>query len=295
MASTQEIRRRIKSVKNTRQITKAMEMVAASKMKRAQESTLQSRAYSQEALNLLKNLAGCTKGEVIHPLLEERDTKKILAIVISSDKGMCGGYNSQIVRVAHVFAKENEDREIDWITIGKRGERAVKKLKGNIVATFNNFPTHPESQDIAPISRISLDGFSQKSYGRVVIIFTNFISTLKQTAVTQVLLPMSLLRATELLEEEVKDEKNDYEYTYEPDREKVLDYVLPRLSETQIFHSVLEAIASEQSARMMAMKSASDNANDLIDDLTLTYNSMRQASITQELAEVSAGSEAIQK
>lgn len=292
MASTQEIRRRIKSVKNTRQITKAMEMVAASKMRRAQESTLQSRAYAHEALKLLRNLSKNNTDESIHPLLGNREIKTILAIVVSSDKGMCGGYNSQVLKTALVFAKQNEDKQVDWITIGKRGEQILKKTKANIIATFNNFPTYPKNADITPISKISLDGFCSNLYDEVVIIYTNFVSTLKQSPQEKVLLPMSLIRATELLEEVVGDEKN-YEYIYEPQVEQVLNYILPRLSEMQIFHAVLEAVASEQSARMMAMKSASDNAGELIDDLTLTYNSMRQASITQELAEVSAGSEAI--
>lgn len=290
MASTQEIRRRIKSVKNTRQITKAMEMVAASKMRRAQQSTLQSRAYALEALKLLKNLSGKADTEV-HPLLCEREIKSILAIVISSDKGMCGGYNSQVLKTTMNFIKENDARNIEWVTIGKRSEHTLRKLDQNIVAAFNNFPTYPQNYDISPIGKIALDGFSENKYDQVVIIFTNFISTLKQETVVKTLLPMSLIRATELLEETVGDNGSDYEY--EPDQSGVLDYVLPRLSQTQIFHALLEAIASEQSARMMAMKNASDNAGELIDDLTLTYNSMRQASITQELAEVSAGSAAI--
>lgn len=290
MASTQEIRRRIKSIKNTRQITKAMEMVAASKMKRAQDSTVQSRAYAQEALKLLKNLSQKTE-EAIHPLLQEREIKKILVVMVSSDKGMCGGYNGQVIRTATNFIKENEGKSIDWVTIGKRGEQMLRKLDQNIVASFSNFPTYPSSSDISPISKVGLDGFCNDTYDQVVVIFTNFVSTLKQVPQAKTLLPMSVIKATQMLEEQVKDDGSYCEF--EPDQGEVLDYVLPRLSEMQIFHAVLEAIASEQSARMMAMKSASDNAGDMIDDLTLTYNSMRQASITQELAEVSAGSEAI--
>ncbi len=290
MASTQEIRRRIKSVKNTRQITKAMEMVAASKMRRAQDSTIKSRAYAHEALKLLKNLAG-KADETIHPLLSSREIKSILAIVVSSDKGMCGGYNSQILKKTIHFIGENKDKKINWVAIGKRSEHILKKLDQSIVASFSNFPTYPQNSDISPISKIGIDGFQTDKYDQVVIIFTKFISTLKQEPVAKILLPMSLIRATELLEETV--DKNGANYEYEPDQNIVLNYVLPRLSETQIFHAILEAIASEQSARMMAMKNASDNAGELIDDLTLTYNSMRQASITQELAEVSAGSAAI--
>lgn len=290
MASTQEIRRRIKSVKNTRQITKAMEMVAASKMRRAQQSTLQSRAYAHEALKLLKNLAQKSE-ESIHPLLEERAIKKILAIIITSDKGMCGGFNSQVLKTAFNFIEENKDKSLEWITVGKQSTKTLRKIDQSIVASFDNFPTYPESSDISPISKLGLDGFISSDYDQVVVIYTDFVSTLKQVPQVKTLLPMSLIRATELLEEVVENSSPEYEY--EPGQIDVLDYVLPRLSEMQIFHAVLESIASEQSARMMAMKSASDNAADLIDDLTLTYNSMRQASITQELAEVSAGSEAI--
>jgi F-type H+-transporting ATPase subunit gamma len=294
MGSTQEIRRRIKSVKSTKQITKAMEMVAASKMRRAQESCIQTRPYSHQALLLLKNIADKSV-EKIHPLLFEREVKKTLAIVITSDKGLCGGYNSQVLKSALSFLSENSHKKIELITIGKQGEQFLRKLPNKIIATYTEFPTYPTSLDVAPIAKMAIEGFATEIYDEVILVYTNFESTLRQIPQVKTLLPMSLLKAKELLEETVKNEPVNYEYIYEPEPEKVLEYVLPRLTEMQIFHAILDAIASEQSARMMAMKSASDNATELIDDLTLTYNSLRQASITQEIAEVSTGAEVLNK
>lgn len=290
MPNTQELRRRIKSIKNTRQITKAMEMVAASKMRRAQETTLASRSYARQTLELLKKLSEGNEGN-IHPLLDRRGIKSVLAIVITSDKGLCGGYNSQLLKVTLDFLEDNKDNNIEIVAVGKRGEQFLKRLGVKMVAVFSDFPTYPEIKDVSPISFMALNCYAEKKYDQVAIVYTEFSSMLKQEAQVKTLLPISLMGAKEILEEEIKDNKS--EYIFEPDEKKVLDYVLPKLSEIQIYHAVLESIASEQSARMMAMKNASDNAGELIDDLTLTYNSIRQASITQELAEVSGGSEAV--
>lgn len=294
MPNTQGLRRRIKSISNTRQITKAMEMVAASKMRRAQEATLKTRAYAHQALALLTNLSGRVNKE-LHPLLDERDVKSILAIIVTSDKGLCGGYNGQVLRTAGQFLRENEGKNIDIITIGKRGQNFLKRFPVNIVATFNDFPTYPTSLDANPIAKLAIEGFMKGQYDQVVLVFTEFVSTLRQVPTAKPILPLSLIKISELLEETIEEQSYTYEYVYEPGTEKVLEYILPRLTEAQVFHTILESIASEHSARMMAMRSATDNASELIDDLTLTYNSMRQASITQELAEVNAGTEALKE
>jgi F-type H+-transporting ATPase subunit gamma len=293
MASTQELRRRIKSIGNTKQITKAMEMVAASKMRRAQEATLQTRAYAQQALSLLRNLASKNLPD-IHPLLAKPQSERVLAVVITSDKGLCGGYNAQVLRKSLQFLKNKDGKKVELIVIGKQGERALRKSGLNIIASFTDFPPFPDSLDIAPIAKIAIDGFTLKEYEEVSIIYTNFISTIKQETAIKPVLPLTMAGIEDILEENELVDKN-FEYVYEPGKYLVLEYILPRLTEMQFFHAVLESIASEQSARMMAMKSASDNANELIDDLKLTFNSLRQASITQELAEVSSGTEALKK
>lgn len=282
MSSTKEIRNRIRAIRNTAKITGAMEMVAASKMKRAQVATLQNRPYSQSIYEVVLNLS--REPKIIHPLLsakKEKANKKLL-IVITSDKGLCGSFNAAVLRKAQTYFKENPS--CDVVTLGKKGQNYLKRVGKNIVATFTNFPIHPHILDIRPIIKIVTESFLKDGYDEVAVCYTDFLATLKQVPTIKTLLPLD--------GEHLKDNEQvarEITIKFEPSPKEIIEYLIPRILEVQFFQMLLESIASEQSARMVAMKNATEAAADLIDDLNLTYNSIRQANITQELAEISAG------
>lgn len=288
MSSLQLIHRRIKSIRNTRQITKAMELVAASKMRRAQAETLQSRAYSSESLIMIRTLSDKID-QSIHPLLAHRRIDHILLIVVTSDRGLAGAYNSILIRQIVKYLLENSGKKFSLVTIGKKGRDVLARLAGeangiNIVASYTNFPPHPIWSDITPIAKMAIDGFSSSQYDSVQIAYTHFHSTVKQEPKIDQLLPLS-----NSINNQQPTAKNHFDYQFEPTPDMIFDFILPRTIEVQIYQRVLEAIASEHSARMVAMKNASDNASEIIDDLRLTYNSVRQAKITQDLMEISQG------
>lgn len=285
--SLQQIRRRIKSIGSTAQITKAMELVAAAKMRKAQEQNDRSRPYSQHGREIIELLTAKVDRK-FHPLLAQRPIHKIILIVVTSDKGLAGSYNTLVVREVSRFINENKDRQIDIVTVGKKGERALLSLGKRPIATFADLPTHPTFADITPIAKIGLDGFIKGDYDQVVIAYTHFVSTIRQEIKLATLLPISATSS-----EVQSGSQAPIEYKFEPSQDKVLDYILPRMIETNFYQFLLEAIASEHSARMVAMKNATDNAQELIDDLRLTYNSVRQAKITQELTEIATATEAI--
>jgi len=278
MPNTKEIRIRIKAIGSTAKITKAMEMVAASKMKKSQDAALKNRAYATASYDVLCNLMQDEK--ITHPLLLaiKKQERKLL-VVVSSDKGLCGAYNTAVIRKALEYLKENP--ESDLIAIGKKGQKLLTALNKNIIGAYTDFPIFAMERDVAPIvSRIRED-YKLAKYQEVSVCFTEFQSTLKQTPKLQQLMPFQP-------EEGETCQIDRINFKFEPAAKEVVDYVVPRIIETQFYQMVLEAIASEQSARMMAMKNATDSAEDLIEDLELTYNSIRQGSITQELAEISA-------
>lgn len=293
MGNTQQIRRRIKSITNTRQITKAMELVAAAKMRKAQELTLKSRNYSNSGEEILRLLKKASKNKKRHPLLVKRNNpKKILLIVISSDKGLAGSYNSFVLRKASKFISE-QTLPTDVLTIGKKAQDFFSKTKIQIVATFTGLPPYPQSTDIKPIIEIAINDFLKKKTDKIVIAYTKFHSTIKQEAVLEDFLPISDIDGEGDKESIIESSKETEEYQFEPTEPEVLSAIVPRLVEIALYQKLLESIASEHSARMVAMKSASDNAKDIISDLQLTYNSIRQASITQELSEITAGANAL--
>jgi F-type H+-transporting ATPase subunit gamma len=288
MPSTIALRRKIKSVKNTRQITKAMQMVAASKMRRAQEAVIGTRAYAELGAEIMHRLQQRLANESTdaHPLFAERPVKRIVLLVITSDKGLAGSYNANVIKEALTFISTHKEQKIQVITIGKKGEEALKRLGVPIEASFTEFPTHPTSNDVTSIARLTIDSFVENQSDQVVVIFTRFFSTIKQVAEARQILP---LRKAET---ETTDTEAANDYRFEPSPSAVLHYVVSRLVEVQLLQTVLESNASEHSSRMLAMKNATDNANELVGDLTLTLNSVRQASITQEIAEISAGANA---
>jgi F-type H+-transporting ATPase subunit gamma len=287
MPSTQALKTRIRSVKNTKQITKAMQLVAASKMRRAQEADKASAPYTRAATELLTYLAsqGVTDR---HPLFEVRQVRARLLIVIAADKGLAGAYNSNIIKsyVSELRADDAANIRNETIAVGRRASQFVTRLKDTrIVGAYEDFADKPDGHELRAILDTAIEKFSSGEVDAVDIIFTEFVSSLTQTATIQRLLPAGF----DVVEvsESVRDAK------YEPTLEAVLETVVYRLLGAQLFQSLLDAKASEHSMRMVAMKNATDNASDLIEDLTLAMNKARQGAITQELAEISGGVEAL--
>jgi F-type H+-transporting ATPase subunit gamma len=285
MAQIQAIKRRIKSVGSTAQITKAMELVSASKMRRAIESMFQARPYAAAGSEVLSQLTAVNTG-VEHALLNKRPIRKELIIAIASDRGLAGAYNSNISRMVLEQINHNREENIQTsvITVGQKLSQFIARIVDvELLGAYAHWSTEPTSTDIRPINQTAIHGYSQSQFDSVVLVYTDFISMLKQNTVVRPLLPLTIPE---------NHNNASAETIFEPSTDEVLKAILPRLIEAQIFQAILEATASEHAARMMAMKNASDNAESLIDDLTLTYNGVRQASITQELAEITSGAEA---
>lgn len=287
MASTQQLRRRITSVKNTKQITKAMEMVAASKLRRAQEFAQTSRDFSKIANQLLSRIRRMTDVDK-HPLFTKRTLKSRLLIVTASDRGLAGGYNSLVLKK---FAEEllNDDRagiKNEVITVGKEATKFCAKLSDiELVAAYHDFTDNPTAEDLRPILITAMDDFLNKKVDAVDIVYTDFISSINQVPRVARLLPAAF--------DDVPVPESLSDAVFEPSPTRVLSEITERFVEVTLMQYMLESAASEHSSRMMAMKTATDNASDLIEDLTLAMNSARQASITQELAEITGGAEAI--
>ena len=287
MAGTKEIRTKIKSVQNTRKITKAMEMVAASKMRKAQERMRSARPYADKIRNVAAHISHANP-EYRHPFLVARDTvKRVGIIVVTTDKGLCGALNTNILRMALNQYKQwqSEGEEIDVCCIGGKGMGFMQRLGANIISQAIALGDRPKLEDLIGAVKIMLDGYSTDKFDRVLIFYTRFINTMKQEPVMEQLLPLS--------GERIGTPEGNWDYIYEPEARGVLDQVLTRYIEAVVFQGVAENMASEQSARMVAMKSASDNAATLIDELTLVYNKSRQAAITKELSEIVGGAAAV--
>lgn len=287
MASTQQLRRRITSVKNTKQITKAMEMVAASKLRRAQEAATSSREFAKIANELLTRIRRLTD-VTTHPLFLRRKIKNRLIIVVASDSGLAGGYNASVLKQFAKELKADEQNGVTHqvITIGKRATNFTAKLHGvEVIGAYHDFVASPTAEDIRPILINAVDGFKKGAYDAVDIVYTDFISSVNQQPSTARLIPVAF--------EDVDMSTHLQDAPFEPSPKEVLEQVTERFVEVTMMQYMLESAASEHSSRMMAMKSATDNANDIVDDLTLALNTARQAAITQELAEITGGAEAI--
>jgi len=318
MASGKEIRRRIKSIKNTGKITRAMEMVAAAKMRKAVSQVLAIRPYAHSAWSVLTNLARAFK-EYKHGLLAVREVKSILLIAVASNRGLCGSFNSQVakklkeeienpekLKINRIGNKKieskipNDQLNIDLITVGKKAEQMVKRIKKDIIATFYDLDYMPTIEDIRPLVKIILEEYLQKKYDKIVIVYTDYISTITQQVKIRQLLPISKIDIEkQIAEMDVIAKKYGIkepivEYKVEPSPQEVLEYILPRLIEMQVYHAILESNASKESAQMVAMKNATEAALEMADDLTFAYNQIRQMKITQEIAEISAGRAALE-
>lgn len=348
MASGKEIRRRIKSVKNTGKITRAMEMVAASKMRRAMAAVLAVRPYAHAARGVLANLTRAFEGYE-SGFLEIREVKNILAIIVTSNRGLCGSFNSQLIKKIKeqmenpeklkinragnkkIEARiKNNELRIDFITIGKKGENAVRRMGrparnathasasshsvarphdlhsvsgaagGEIIASFPDLTYLPSIEDIRPLAKIIIGEYLAKKYDKVVIFYTDYVSAIFQHPKVRQLLPISRMdiekqiAEMDILAKDYGLDEKKADYKVEPNPREVLEYIFPRLIEMQIYHAVAESNASKESARMMAMRNATEAAEDMSDDLAFAYNQIRQMKITQEIAEISAGRAALE-
>ena len=287
MPGSKEIRTKIKSVQNTRKITKAMEMVAASKMRKAQQRMRAARPYAEKIRNVAAHMSHANP-EYRHPFLVERDSvAKVGIIVVTSDKGLCGGLNTNVLRMALARMREweSEGEQFEVCAIGNKGFGFMQRLKANVVSHVIGLGDTPRMDMLIGAVKVMLNGYTEDRFDRLMIFYTRFVNTMKQEPVMEQLLPLSgeTLGAPEGL----------WDYIYEPDAKVVIDQVLNRYIESLIYQSVSENIASEQSARMVAMKAASDNAGSVIDELQLIYNKSRQAAITKELSEIVGGAAAV--
>jgi F-type H+-transporting ATPase subunit gamma len=299
MPPLREVRNRIKSVKNISQITRALEAVSASRVRRAQARALASRAFSEKAWEILINVQNASKGAAAHPLLLERpEVKNILVVLITSDRGLAGAYNTNILRVVDRFT-ERMNRQTSFVTIGRKGRDTMIRAGRKVVAEFSDLPPEPKITDISPIARLAIDAFMSGEVDEVLIAYTDFINMLTQRPVVAGWLPLST-------HEEAKRVAGDYikptphvtegsiNYEYEPDATAVLNEIVPRFTELQLYQALLESQASEHAARMAAMRNATDNATQLVADLTLEYNKARQSAITSEILDIVGGASALQ-
>lgn len=316
MASARDIRRRIKGVRSTGKITRAMEMISAVKMRKAVQSVLAIRPYAQSAIELLYQLNVATRGDT-HLLLTERPVKRALYVIIASNRGLCGAFNTQIAKRLRALLAEDAGRGHSFIAIGKKADMTVRRILarpngggGDSIASFPDVLAAPTTESMRPIAKIIIDEFESGRVDRVVMVYTDYVSAMVQAVKARALLPVTLKDTRKALNEMKRgnsEEKQNLqadpasaglqrgEYVIEPSPKKVLWKMIPRLLEMELYHAVLESNASQEAARMIAMQNATDAAKDMVSDLTLAYNQLRQAKITQEIAELSAGMAAVSR
>ena len=286
MSGAKEIRTKIGSIKNTQKITSAMEMVAASKMRKAQDRMRATRPYAKRIKNVIGHVAAGDL-EYRHPYVTEREVKRVGFILVSTDRGLCGGLNTNLFKKALIAMKEfqNQGVEIDLCLIGNKALSFFRRFGGNVVANAVHLGDSPHLVEIIGVVKVMLNAYDEGGIDKLFLVYNDFVNTMTQSPVVDQLLPV----------EPVQDEEMNqhWDYLYEPDAKELLDMLLKRFVESQVYQGVVENIACEQAARMVAMKAASDNAGSLIDELQLIYNKARQAAITQELSEICSGAAAV--
>lgn len=294
--STKIIKRRIRSVSNTKKITKAMELVSAAKMRKAVRNTLTSRAYAGTAWEIVLRLSEKADRKH-HPLFAEREAKRVAVILVSSNRGLCGAFNTNIAKKALQTANNlplttntsevrSQKLEVEYLTLGKKARDVIRRGGATIGADFEKQDVTTAVTQISALAHTVIDGFTKGTYDRVYIAYTHFVSSLRQEAVVKQILPITGVPT--------ETEHTEYEYIFEPSPEILFNDLLPRLITLQVYQATLESDASEHSARMLAMRNATDAAGDMISDLTLSFNQARQAGITQEIAEISGGKAALE-
>lgn len=286
MSGAKEIRGKIKSIKNTQKITKAMEMVAASKMRKAQDRMRASRPYAEKMRNVIAHLSQA-HAEIKHPYMVEREIKRVGYIVVTSDRGLCGGLNVNLFKKAINDMKAHHDNgvEIDVVPVGRKAVDFFKRNPGNVVAEASQLGDSPHINDLIGSVKVMLDAFAEGKIDALYMVSNEFVNTMTQQPNILQMLPVSGSTDEKL--------KHHWDYIYEPDSKEILDGLLMRFVESQVYQGVVENIACEMSARMIAMKSATDNAGDIISELETVYNKARQAAITQEISEIVAGASAV--
>lgn len=292
MANAREVKQRIKSVKNISQVTRALQAVSASKVRKAIDQLDDTRPYSVKAWQVLQHIAEAPDRSTLHPMLAQHaEVKQVIAIVISGDRGLAGAFNSNLIRKADEWA-ETIDVPVKYITVGKRGRDQLLRRGKKILAEFSNLPAQPSYNDISPVGYIAVDKYLDDEVDEVYLIYTQFVNRMNHQPIVKKILP---------LDPDSEDRVKDFElkeslvggYIFEPDQRSLLDQIIPRFTVLQVFHAVIESLASEHSARMVAMKNATDNATDLADALQLEYNKARQQAITNEMLDIAGGAEAI--
>lgn len=318
MSNGREIKSRVASIKNTQKVTRAMQMVAAAKMQRAVKSVLDIRPYAHNAWSVLVNMTRAMK-HVKHPLLEVRPVSKVLVVVIASNRGLCGSFNASIMKKFRALLQDedrlysvtsesqkikHEDKKelniVDIVAIGKKAEKMAFVMDKNLIASFPDLMHSPKFEEARTVADILVKYYREKKYDKITVVYTDYISALTQQAKMRQVLPIDIvefekqLAEMDILQKELGLTGPDHEYKIEPSPEAVLDTMLPALLRTQLYHMILESNASKEASRMVAMKNATDAAGDISQELTLAYNRIRQAKITQEIAEISAGRAALE-
>jgi len=299
MANLQDLRRRVRSVRNMQKITKAMKMVAAAKLRRAQERVVAARPYANTMMRVLGRLAA-RAGDFHHPLLDERGDEHLLVVLVTADKGLCGGFNTNLNKAAQLFIRQHADKTVELVTIGRKGRDFFRRRRVKILSEHINVTARTvDHEDAAVIARELMDAFTAEdsTIDRVFLIYNEFKSVLSQRVTVRQLLPISseaLGVASESDAQGARGDETPIDYLYEQPPARIFGDLLPRYVETQVFYALLESVASEHGARMTAMDSASKNAGEVIENLTLNMNRVRQASITREIIEVVSGAQALE-
>ncbi len=286
MAVGSEIVTKIKSVQSTKKVTSALEMVSASKIKKAKDQMLEARPYARQMQKIIGHMAHSSP-EYRHPFMKEREIKRVGYVVISTDRGLCGGLNTNLFKksLAHMREYQDGNIEIDVVTVGNKASNFFKKIAVDLKASIPSLGDNPDLTDLIGVVKVMLDAFGDEKIDRLYLVFNDFVNSITQKPEVQQMLPLK--------PDKDKQIRDNFDYIYEPEAKEVLEYILGRYVEALVFQGVLENLASEHAARMVAMKNATDNATDLIKDLQLIYNKARQAAITQEISEIVSGAAAV--
>lgn len=292
MPNTREVRQRIRSVKNISQVTRALQAVSASKVRRAMDALMHTRPYATKAWQVLTHIAGQPGRQALHPLLTKRsEVRSVIVVLLTGDRGLAGPYNTNIVR----FTTEQFDDypvPVRYLTVGRKGRDLMNRRGKNILAEFSNLPAAPSFGDVSPIGRIAVDEFMAGRADEVYLVYTDFINMVNQQPTMKKLLPLEVGDGDERVQTYATSQGPTATYFYEPGQEEILDEIIPRFTSLQVYQAVLESLASEHAARMVAMKNATDSATELADVLQLEYNKVRQQSITNEMLDIAGGAEA---
>ena len=293
MASARDMRLRIRSVKNIAQVTRALEAVSASKVNKAVAQVEGTRPYATKAWQVLKHVAMQPGRETLHPLLTNRtEVKKTLVLLLSSDRGLAGAYNTNVIRFNMQNFGEKHD-VTDYITVGKKGRDLIMRRGGNVMAEFSDLPAAPSFMDVSAIGHLAVDEFLKGNVDEVYLVYTDYVSMAKQVPVMKKLLPLEVDDGDDLVQEYGQEQKTAAAYIYEPSAEEILDEVIPNFTALQVYQAILESLASEHAARMVAMRNATDNAHELVGALQLEYNKVRQQTITGDILDIAGGAEAL--